>query len=81
MMLAAKICLFIYLFTLHRYAIECLKYNKFSFSSDIWSFAVTLYEILNHCDPAQNPQMVRRDCCLIIIIYSETNLKYVEFLC
>ncbi|XP_034566404.1 non-receptor tyrosine-protein kinase TYK2 isoform X2 [Notolabrus celidotus] len=37
------------------YAIECLKEGKFSFSSDIWSFGVTLYEILNRCDPSQSP--------------------------
>uniref|UniRef100_A0AAQ6A950 Tyrosine-protein kinase n=1 Tax=Amphiprion ocellaris TaxID=80972 RepID=A0AAQ6A950_AMPOC len=37
------------------YAIECLKENKFSFPTDIWSFGVTLYEILTRCDHRQSP--------------------------
>ncbi|KAJ8389093.1 hypothetical protein AAFF_G00122990 [Aldrovandia affinis] len=37
------------------YAIECLKESKFSFSSDIWSFGVTLHELLTHCEPRQSP--------------------------
>ncbi|KAM6957676.1 non-receptor tyrosine-protein kinase TYK2 [Aplochiton taeniatus] len=39
------------------YAIECLRESKFSFSSDIWSFGVTLYEILTYCDHHQSPPM------------------------
>uniref|UniRef100_A0A6I8P3T8 non-specific protein-tyrosine kinase n=1 Tax=Ornithorhynchus anatinus TaxID=9258 RepID=A0A6I8P3T8_ORNAN len=37
------------------YAVECLKECKFYYSSDIWSFGVTLYELLTHCDPGQSP--------------------------
>ncbi|XP_034076247.1 LOW QUALITY PROTEIN: non-receptor tyrosine-protein kinase TYK2 [Gymnodraco acuticeps] len=38
------------------YALECLKENKFSFASDVWSFGVTLYEILTRCVHRQSPQ-------------------------
>ncbi|XP_054614350.1 non-receptor tyrosine-protein kinase TYK2 isoform X2 [Dunckerocampus dactyliophorus] len=37
------------------YALECLKESIFSFSSDIWSFGVTLYEILTRCNLSQSP--------------------------
>lgn len=37
------------------YAVECVRDNKFSFESDAWSFAVTLYEILTRCDPRESP--------------------------
>ncbi|PNJ14483.1 TYK2 isoform 8 [Pongo abelii] len=37
------------------YAPECLKEYKFYYASDVWSFGVTLYELLTHCDSNQSP--------------------------
>ncbi|XP_024412781.2 non-receptor tyrosine-protein kinase TYK2 isoform X1 [Desmodus rotundus] len=37
------------------YAPECLKEYKFYYASDVWSFGVTLYELLTYCDSSQSP--------------------------
>ncbi|KAM7337970.1 hypothetical protein ACRRTK_004089 [Alexandromys fortis] len=37
------------------YAPECLKECKFYYASDVWSFGVTLYELLTSCDARQSP--------------------------
>uniref|UniRef100_A0A668AFF5 Tyrosine-protein kinase JAK1 n=1 Tax=Myripristis murdjan TaxID=586833 RepID=A0A668AFF5_9TELE len=37
------------------YAPECLMHCKFYLASDVWSFGVTMYELITYCDSAQSP--------------------------
>uniref|UniRef100_A0A8C0UB36 Tyrosine-protein kinase n=1 Tax=Cyanistes caeruleus TaxID=156563 RepID=A0A8C0UB36_CYACU len=37
------------------YAPECLLQSKFYIASDVWSFGVTLYELLTYCDSESSP--------------------------
>lgn len=37
------------------YAPECLTQCKFYLSSDVWSFGVTLYELITYCESAKSP--------------------------
>jgi len=50
----------------HRYAPECLIQSKFYIASDVWSFGVTLYELLTYCDSESSPMTVSgcgEKCC------------------
>uniref|UniRef100_A0A8C2ZT16 Tyrosine-protein kinase n=1 Tax=Cyclopterus lumpus TaxID=8103 RepID=A0A8C2ZT16_CYCLU len=37
------------------YAPECLTHCKFYLASDVWSFGVTMYELITYCDPSKTP--------------------------
>lgn len=37
------------------YAPECLTQCKFYLASDVWSFGVTMYELITYCDNTKNP--------------------------
>nr|XP_033780179.1 non-receptor tyrosine-protein kinase TYK2 [Geotrypetes seraphini]XP_033780180.1 non-receptor tyrosine-protein kinase TYK2 [Geotrypetes seraphini]XP_033780181.1 non-receptor tyrosine-protein kinase TYK2 [Geotrypetes seraphini] len=37
------------------HAVECLKEGKFFYASDVWSFGVTMYELLTRCDSYLSP--------------------------
>uniref|UniRef100_A0A672J907 non-specific protein-tyrosine kinase n=1 Tax=Salarias fasciatus TaxID=181472 RepID=A0A672J907_SALFA len=39
------------------YAPECLTLCKFYLASDVWSFGVTMYEIIAYCDSTKSPMM------------------------
>ncbi|GAA6082224.1 tyrosine-protein kinase JAK1 [Tachysurus ichikawai] len=41
-----------------RYAPECLIHCKFYRASDVWSFGVTMYELLTYCDASFSPMSV-----------------------
>ncbi|XP_040897118.1 tyrosine-protein kinase JAK1 [Toxotes jaculatrix] len=37
------------------YAPECLTFCKFYLASDVWSFGVTMYELITYCDSSKSP--------------------------
>lgn len=45
-----------------RYAPECLTQCKFYLASDVWSFGVTMYELITYCDNTKSPMMVSAKC-------------------
>lgn len=59
-----------------RYAPECLIQCKFYIASDVWSFGVTLHELLTYCDSEYSPMAVS----LVSPFESDTQL-HVYFSC
>jgi Janus kinase 1 len=47
-----------FLLLFFRYAPECLIQCKFYIASDVWSFGVTLHELLTYCDSDSSPMAV-----------------------
>lgn len=56
-----------------RYAPECLIQCKFYIASDVWSFGVTLHELLTYCDSDSSPMAVS----LVFSFEPSTQLKCV----
>uniref|UniRef100_A0AAQ4Q8L8 Tyrosine-protein kinase n=1 Tax=Gasterosteus aculeatus aculeatus TaxID=481459 RepID=A0AAQ4Q8L8_GASAC len=40
------------------YAPECLTHCKFYLASDVWSFGVTMYELITYCDTSKSPMQL-----------------------
>lgn len=53
-----------FMFCSFRYAPECLIQCKFYIASDVWSFGVTLHELLTYCDSDSSPMAVSHTCPL-----------------
>lgn len=54
-----------------RYAPECLIQCKFYIASDVWSFGVTLHELLTYCDSDFSPMAVSVNCYLLSVCHME----------
>ncbi|KAG7263496.1 hypothetical protein CRUP_014238, partial [Coryphaenoides rupestris] len=60
------------------YAPECLTLRKFYLASDVWSFGMTLYEVITYCHPASSPMTVY---ALMHRCWEHTPDKRISFKC